>query len=78
MVHEHRTDYPCLWTSIESIAPKIGWVPQNLNHWVRDHEVDEGLPDGVSFDELAHTKDLEREVKELRKANANLNRASTR
>jgi transposase len=44
-------------------------LPQNLNDWVRRHEVDEGMRDGVSSDERARIKDLEREVKELRKAN---------
>jgi transposase-like protein len=51
-------------------------VPQTLNDWVRQHEVDEGRRDGVSSDERARIKDLEREVKELRKANEILKLAS--
>ena len=35
MVQEHRADYPSLWAAIESIAPKIGCVPQTLNDWVK-------------------------------------------
>jgi transposase len=35
MVLEHRGEYPSLWASIESIAPKIGGVLQTLNDWVR-------------------------------------------
>lgn len=31
MVQEHRGEYPSLWAAIESIAPKIGCVPQTLN-----------------------------------------------
>lgn len=42
MVLEHRGEYPCLRATIESIAPKIGCVPQTLNDWVRQHEVDDG------------------------------------
>ena len=76
MVQEHRGDYPSLWAAIESIAPKIGCVPQTLNDWVRQHEVDEGMRDGISSDERARIKDLEREVKELRKANEILKLAS--
>ena len=34
MVQEHRGEYPSLWAAIESIAPKIGCVPQTLNEWV--------------------------------------------
>jgi transposase-like protein len=49
---------------------------QTLNDWVRQHEVDEGMRDGVSSDERARIKDLEREVKELRKANEILKLAS--
>jgi transposase-like protein len=30
MVQEHRGEYPSLWAAIESIAPKIGCVPQTL------------------------------------------------
>jgi len=51
-------------------------VPQTLNDWVRQHEVGEGMRDGVSSDERARIKDLEREVKELRKANEILKLAS--
>jgi transposase-like protein len=76
MVLEHRGEYPSLWATIESIAPKIGCVPQTLNDWVRQHEEDAGVRDGVSSDERARVKDLEREVKELRKANEILKLAS--
>ena len=76
MVLEHRGEYPSLWATIESIAPKIGCVPQTLNDWVRQHEVDEGMRNGISSDERARIKDLEREVKELRKANEILKLAS--
>ena len=76
MVLEHRGDYPSLWATIESIAPKIGCVPQTLNDWVRQNEVDQGVRDGISSDERIRIKDLEREVKELRKANEILKLAS--
>ena len=76
MVLKHRGEYPALCATTESIAPNIGCVPQTLNDWVRQHEVDEGLRDGVSSDERARIKDLERENKELRKANEILKLAS--
>ena len=47
MVLEHREEYPSLWTAVESIAPKIGCVPQTLLTWVKQHEVDAGVRDGV-------------------------------
>jgi transposase-like protein len=76
MVQEHRGEYPSLWAAIESIAPKIGCVPQTLNEWVRKHEIDSGLRDGVTSEERDRIKALEREVKELRRANEILKLAS--
>lgn len=76
LVQEHRGEYPSLWAAIESIAPKIGCGPQTLNEWVRRHEVDAGVRDGVSSDERERIKALEREVKELRRANEILKLAS--
>ena len=59
-----------------SIAPKMGCVPQTLLEWVRRHEVDTGVRDGVSSAEAQRVKELEREVKELRRANEILKLAS--
>lgn len=44
-------------------------MPQTLNEWVRRHEIDTGAREGVSTDERERVKALEREVKELRRAN---------
>lgn len=76
MVLEHRGEYPSLWAAVESIAPKIGCVPQTLLDWVKRHEVDAGVRDGVTSDEAKRVKELEREVKELRRANEILKLAS--
>jgi len=69
MVREHRGEHPSLWAAIESIAPKIGCVPQTLNEWVRKHEIDTGAREGITTEERERIKALEREVKELRRAN---------
>ena len=76
LVLEHRGAYPSLWAAVESIAPKMGCVPQTLLEWVRRHEVDSGVRDGVSSAEAQRVKELEREVKELRRANEILKLAS--
>ena len=76
MVLEHRGEYPSMWATIESIAPKIGCVPQTLHEWIRKHEVDTGMRDGVTSTERERVKALEREVRELRKANEILRLAS--
>lgn len=76
MVQEHRGDYPSLWAAIESIAPKIGCVPQTLNEWVKKAEVDSGLRVGTTTSDAQRIKELEREIKELRRANDILKTAS--
>ncbi|EMY8452587.1 IS3 family transposase [Pseudomonas aeruginosa] len=76
MVQEQRGEYPSLWAAIESIAPKIGCVPQTLNEWVKRAEVDAGTREGVTTAEAQRVKELEREVKELRRANEILKLAS--
>ena len=76
MVQEHRGEYPSLWAAIESIAPKIGCVAQTLLDWVKQAEIDAGARPGVSTTEAQRIKDLEREVKELRRANEILKLAS--
>ena len=76
LVQQQRGEYPSLWSAIESIAPKIGCVPQTLHDWVRKHEVEHGVRDGVTQEERDRVKALEREVKELRRANEILKLAS--
>lgn len=76
MVQEHKGEYPSLWAAVESIAPKIGCVPQTLLEWVKRVEVDTGIREGVTTTEAQRVKDLEREVKELRRANDILKTAS--
>ena len=65
-----------LWAAIESIAPKIGCVPQTLNDWVKKSEVDSGQRADTTTSEAQRIKELERENKELRRANDILKTAS--
>ena len=76
MVQEQRGQYPSLWAAVESMAPKFGCVPQTLLGWVQRHEVDTGVHNGVTTAEAQRVKELEREVKELRRANEILKLAS--
>ena len=76
MVQEHRGEYPSLWAAVQSIAPKMGCVPQTLLTWVKQDEIDGGRRNGVTTAEAQRVKDLEREVKELRRANEILKLAS--
>ena len=76
LVQEHRGEYPSLWAAVEPIAPKIGCVPQTLLDWVKRSEVDSGQRDGMTSSERDRLKQLERENKELRRANEILKTAS--
>jgi len=76
MVFEQRGEHASQWAAIESIAPKIGCTSQTLLNWVRQHERDTGQRDGLTTAEHQHIKALEREVKELRRANEILKLAS--
>lgn len=76
LVPAHCGEYPSLWAAIESIAPKIGCVPQTLLEWAKPAEVDAGGRPGVSTAEAKHNKDLERGAQALRRANEILKRAS--
>ena len=76
MVVEHEGDYASQWEAIRSIAEKIGCSPESLRKWLRRTEVDSGSRSGVTSDERARMKDLEKEVRELRRANEILRKAS--
>jgi transposase-like protein len=76
MVQEHRGSYPSLWTAVESIAPKIGCTAETLLEWFKRTEIDAGQRAGVTTAEAQRVKELEREVKELRRANEILKTAS--
>ncbi len=76
LVQEHREEYQSLWAAVQSIAPKIGCNASTLLEWVKRSEVDTGVRAGVTTDERERMKALEREVRELRRANEILRTAS--
>ena len=76
MVIEDEGDYASQWEAIRSIATKIGCSPESLRIWLRRSEIDTGRRGGVTSDERARMKDLEKEVRELRRANEILRKAS--
>ena len=76
LVQEHRAEYDTQWGVITSIASKIGCSAETLRKWVRRAERDTGQRPGVTTEEQARVKALEREVRELRRANEILRKAS--
>lgn len=77
MVIESQNDYDSQWAAISSIAPKIGCTPETLRTWLRQYERDAGAGDGgLTTAERQRLKELEREVRELRRSNDILRQAS--
>jgi transposase len=76
MLLDHRDEYDSQWAAIRSIAEKFDMSAETLRSWVRQHEVDSGERAGLTTDERAHMKELERENFELRRANEILKSAS--
>ena len=76
MVSEHQGEHESPWAAICSISAKIGCTAETLRRWVRQHERDNGQRAGPTSDEQQRIKALEREVKELRRANETLKLAS--
>ena len=76
LVLEHQHEHESQWAAMVSVAAKIGCTPETLRTWVRRVEVDEGRRPGLTTDERVRLKELERENRELRRANEILKSAS--
>ena len=69
MVFDHQDEYPSQWKAIESISAKLSINHETLRIWVRRAETDAGARPGLTTDERARMRELERENRELRRAN---------
>ena len=76
LVQEHAGEYPSQWAALTSIATKCGMTPETLRKWLRRAEVDTGARPGLTTDERQRLKELERENRELRRANEILKTAA--
>jgi len=76
MVREHGPEHPSQWAAMEAIAPKLGCTSETLRKWVRQAERDAGQRPGLTTDERERLKDLERENRDLKRANEILRKAA--
>ena len=76
MVLEHQHEHKSQWAAVQSVAGKIGCTAESLRRWVRQGERDSGKREGPTSAERDRVKALEREVRELRRANEILRKAS--
>lgn len=76
MVQEHAAEHPSQWAAMEAIAPKLGCTSETLRRWVRQAERDAGRRGGLTTNERQRLTELERENRELKRANEILRKAS--
>jgi transposase-like protein len=76
MYFDHRPEYPSEWAAMTAIAGMLGMTPETLRKWVRRAEIDNGERAGLTTDERTRLKALEKENRELRRANEILKDAS--
>jgi transposase-like protein len=75
-VREQAKEHPTDWAAIRSIAEKIGCSAETLRSWTRQRVRDSGQKAGITSDERQRLKELEKEVRELKRANEILRLAS--
>ena len=76
MVLESRGEAGSPWAAVESIAGKIGCASQTLLEWVKQHQREAGQREGPTTADKKRVQELERESRELRKADEILKLAS--
>ena len=76
LVLEHEREYNSQWAAITSIAAKLGMTPETLRKWIRRAETDQGLRPGLTSSERERMRQLEKENRELRRANEILKAAA--
>jgi len=77
LVSECQDEYSSQWAAITSVANKLGMTPETLRSWIKRAEIDNGLRPGLTTSERERMKQLEKENKELRRANEILKAAAT-
>jgi len=75
-VYEQEKAHKSQWAAITAIASKMGCSAQTLSSWIKRRDIDTGRRSGVTTEEQARVKALERDVKELRRANEILRKAA--
>ena len=76
LVFDQQGQYPSQWAAIQPLAGKIGCTAESLRRWVRQAETDHGKRSGVTTSDRDRSKELERENRELKRANEILLKAS--
>ena len=76
LVLDQQGQHASQWAAIKSISSKLGCSVETLRRWVRQAETDQGKRPGVTSSEQDRLKELERENRELKRANEILRKAA--
>jgi len=76
LVDEQMKEGKSQWAAMQSISQLLGCTAESLRRWTRRIEVDEGKRPGLTSEERERLKALERENRELKRANEILKTAS--
>ena len=76
LVMEQRPAHPSEWAALQAVATKLGTTAETLRKWLRQAERDAGQRPGLTTSERQRLTELEREVRELKRANEILKKAS--
>src|SRR3954463_3750041 len=77
MVRTLRAELGSEHGPVKRVADQLGYGVESVRLWVRQADIDDGHQPGVSTDEASRVRELEQEVRELRRANEVLKRAAT-
>ena len=69
LLEQPLAEHSSRWAATEAVSEKLGCTTVTLRRWVKQAEIDDGKREGLSTDERQQTKELQREVQELRRAN---------
>ena len=76
MVRTLRAELGVTQGTVQRVATQLGYGVESVRMWVKQADIDEGNVAGVSTSEARRVRELEQEVRELRRANEILKTAS--
>jgi len=62
--------------SVKAVADQLGFGVESVRSWVKQADIDDGVKPGTTTADAERIKQLEQELKEVRRANAILKSAS--
>jgi transposase len=77
MVRTLRAELGTEHGTVHRVARQLGYGVESVRSWVRQADIDDGYSPGVSTAESARVKELEQEIRELKRANEVLKRAAS-